>query len=185
SIGCGVPESNAIENGDLSAGTQAWTVLDPETGPQDAYFDDGSNNVVAEIDANASSTSSWEQAFDVSAEYVGAVRTLRLDIADRVDHASDVGGLLVEIVDPAGAAVPLVGVAGGGFFNLEPGLLRVDALSAGAFEEASIRFVTSSAGVYRLRLLEQVSGPGESLGNGAGLVFDNVEILLVQCAPPR
>ncbi|MCR9164713.1 MAG: hypothetical protein ACE37F_33955 [Nannocystaceae bacterium] len=176
---CNTAPTNVIVNGGFEMNTTGWDVVAPEVNEQNAYFGDGSENLVMEIDAGNDTTSSWTQAFDVSADDVDQVRTLTFHVGDRNGQSGDEGGLLIRIFDPGGTPLPLQGISGAGFVDEGGNQLAVDALQTGAFALATIQFTPATDGEHRLELLEQTDGPG--LGNGGGIVVDDVGVSMIAC----
>jgi len=177
---CGTQPSNVILNGGFESEIDDWVVENPEVNPQDAYFDDGESNPVAEVDRSGNNTSRWEQGFQVPEYQVGVTLELRVRVADRLGQGGDVGGLLIGIAGPDGISLVLTGVAGADFYDNNSTQLSVDATSVASFRTVVVEFEPTAAGGHILELLEQTSG-GNGLNDGGGIVMDDVEVLLVDC----
>lgn len=175
---CNTTPTNVIVNGGFEMDTTGWDTVAPEVNAQNAYFHDGSTNHVMEIDLNSNTTSSWTQDFEVSADDIDQVRTLTLQVGDR-DGENDTGGLLISIVDPGGMLVPLSGISGAGFDPATGDQIAVDAEQTGSFSSAVVQFTPTMDGMHTLELLEQTEGPG--LGDGGGMVVDNVNLSMIAC----
>jgi cysteine-rich repeat protein len=176
---CNTAPANVIDNGGFEMNTTGWNTVAPEVNPQNAYFNDGSNNPVMEVDRDGNTTSSWLQEFEVSLDDVDQVRTLSLDVGDRNDQADDVGGLFLRIVDPGGTPIPLAGISGAAFDPVAGNQIAVDAQQTGSFSLAIVQFTPTTDGTHTLELIEQTNGPG--LGNGGGIIVDNVGISMITC----
>lgn len=178
-VACNTSPTNVIINGDFELNDASWDTVAPEVNPQNNYFGDGSNNRIMEIDRDGNSTSSWRQDFEVTPDDVGLVRTLTLDVGDRNNEPGDVGGLFLSILDPGGTPVSLSGISGAGFMPGTGNLISVDAQQTGSFSTAVVQFTPSMAGTHTLELVEETDGQG--LGNGGGIVVDDVSVAMIVC----
>lgn len=172
--------ANVLLNGGFESGTDDWIVENPEINPQQAYFNDGESNPVAELDQSGNNTSRWEQGFGVPEYQVGETLALRLRVGDRQGEGADVGGLLIGISGPDATSLVLTGVSGADFENNNSTQLGVDATTESSFQTVVVQFEPTAPGAHILELLEQTSG-GVNLNNGGGIVMDDVEVLLVNC----
>ncbi|MBC7739820.1 MAG: Hint domain-containing protein [Candidatus Saccharibacteria bacterium] len=144
--------STLINNGTFDSNTNGWTGTDIEWNPESAYFSNGSNNGVIEMDGTTGPTTVVQQSFVVDGA-VSASVTLRSIIRTAGTVGTD--GFRLEVLDAKGAVV--------GSQIILPG-------SRTAWTNYTLNVSLPAAGVYTLRMTEV--GNNDSLG----AVVDNVQV---------
>ena len=86
---------------------------------------------------------------------------------------------MLSILDPGGTPVSLSGISGAGFVPGTGTQISVDAQQAGSFSTAVVQFMPTVSGIHTLELLEETEGQG--LGNGGGIVVDDVGLAMIVC----